>query len=407
MTGYACPMPTINLNQLRDEANALRGQLVAVRRDLHAHPELAFQEVRTAGIVADKLNQLGFEVQTGVGKTGVIGLLEGALPADKPLTLLLRFDMDALPIHEQVDVEFASQSEGKMHACGHDAHTSIGLAVAEMMARHRDQWAGVAKFVFQPAEEIGRGARAMIDDKVLESPQPDRALSVHVWSMMETGNVIMTDGPQMAGSRAFNIVVRGRGAHGATPQFGADPIVAAAQIITALQTIVSRNVDPLEGSVVTVGSIHGGSAANIIPDEVTMQGTIRAFTEEVLALLIKRIGEIVASVAAALGVSAEAKFTDDGTPPVSNDPAMSALVREIAGDLVGAANVHNGFRTMGAEDAAYFLKAAPGAYVIVGAGNKAKGMTEPHHSPRFQIDEDSLPLAVTLLTASAIKMLED
>ena len=384
----------------------MRGQLVAVRRDLHAHPELAFQEVRTAGIVADKLNELGFEVQTGVGKTGVVGVMEGTKPAGQPVTLLLRFDMDALPIHEQMNAEFKSQTDGKMHACGHDAHTSIGLTVAEMMAKHRDDWGGVAKFVFQPAEEIARGALAMINDGVLESPKPDRALSVHVWSMIETGNVVMTDGPQMAGSQSFSILVRGRGAHGATPQQGADPIVASAQIISALQTIVSRNVDPLESGVVTVGRIHGGSAHNIIPDSVEMEGTIRAFKEEVMALLAARIGEITAGVATALGVSAEVTFADDSTPPVVNDVAMASIVREVAGELIGESHVMNGYRTMGAEDAAFFLKAAPGAYVFVGAGNTAKGMTEPHHSPRFQIDEDSMPLAVTMLTASAIKIME-
>ncbi len=384
----------------------MRSRLVAVRRDLHAHPELAFQEVRTAGIVADALNQLGYEVQTGIGKTGVVGLLEGAKPAGNPITLLLRFDMDALPIHEQVDAAFKSQSDGKMHACGHDAHTSIGLAVAEMMAKHRDQWGGVAKFVFQPAEEVARGAKAMIIDGVLESPKPDRTLSVHVWSSMETGNIVMTDGPQMAGSQSYTIKVRGRGAHGATPQLGADPVVASAQIITALQTIVSRNVDPLESGVVTVGSIHGGSAGNIIPDEVLMQGTIRAFTEDVMAQLVKRIDEIATGIANALGVMVEVTFSDDSTPPVVNDAAMASIVREVAGELVGVERVYNGYRTMGAEDAAFFLKAAPGAYVFVGAGNKAKNMTEPHHSPRFQIDEDSMPLAVALLSASAIKMLE-
>lgn len=399
-------MPTFDLNHIRDEAEAMRDQLVAVRRDLHAHPELAFQEVRTASIVADKLNALGFEVQTGVGKTGVVGLMEGAKPADKPLTLLLRFDMDALPIHEQVNVDFKSQLDNKMHACGHDAHTSIGLGVAEMMAKHRDAWAGVAKFVFQPAEEIVGGARAMIDDGVLESPKPDRALSMHVWSKGEVGTVLMTDGPAMAGSDRFTLIVRGRGAHGASPQHGADPIVAAAQIITALQTIVSRNVDPLESGVVTVGSIHGGSAPNIIPDEVTLEGTIRAFKDDVMNMLVKRVHEIAEGVAKAMGVSAEVRFANAGTPPLVNDPAMAAIVREVAREIVGEKNVIGDDRTMGAEDAAFFLKAAPGAYAFVGAGNKAKGMTEPHHSPRFQIDEDSLPLAVTLLTASAIKMLE-
>jgi amidohydrolase len=391
---------------LRDESDALRDDLVAVRRDLHQHPELAFHEVRTAGIVADKLNQLGYEVQTGIGKTGVVGVLEGAKPSATPLTLLLRFDMDALPIHEQVDVPFKSEVDGKMHACGHDAHTSIGLGVATMMARHRDQWSGVAKFVFQPAEEIVGGAKAMIADGVLASPKPDRALSMHVDSMRPVGTIAMTDGPTMAASGAFKIAVRGRGTHGASPHLGADPVVAAAQIITALQSIVARNVDPLEQAVVTIGSIHGGSAPNIIPDFVDLQGTVRAFKDDVMQALRERIRDIVAGVASAMGVEASLSFSENGTPATVNDPAMAKIVRDLAVELVGADHVRDDHRTMGAEDASFFLQAAPGAYVFVGAGNDAKGMNEPHHSPRFQIDEDSLALSVALITASAMKMLE-
>lgn len=394
------------LTQLRDEAEAMRDQLVAVRRDFHQHPELAFQEVRTAGIVADKLNELGYEVQTGVGKTGVVGVIEGAKPTDAPLTLLLRFDMDALPIHEAVDVPFKSQTDGKMHACGHDAHTSIGLGVAEMMARHRDLWGGVAKFVFQPAEEIVGGAKAMIADGVLESPKPDRTLSMHVDSRRPVGTIAMTDGPTMAASGAYRISVRGRGTHGASPHLGADPIVASAQIITALQSIVARNVDPLEQGVVTVGSIHGGSAPNIIPDVVEMQGTIRAFKAEVMHMLRERITTIAEGIATSMGVEATVTYSEAGTPATVNDVAMAKIVRDLAVEMVGPEKVVNDHRTMGAEDASFFLEAAPGAYVFIGAGNEAKGMTEPHHSPRFQIDEDSLPVGVALLTASAIKMLE-
>ncbi len=396
----------IQLTQLREEADAMRDRLVTMRRDLHQHPELAFQEVRTAAIVADRLRELGYEVQTGIGKTGVVGVLEGGRPAGRPLTLLLRFDMDALPIQEAADVPFKSQHDGKMHACGHDAHTAIGLSVAELLARHRPWWGGVAKFAFQPAEEIVAGALAMIRDGVLENPKPDRVLSMHVWATEEVGTVGMTDGPTMAASGAYRIAVRGRGAHGASPHLGADPIVAVAHIITALQTIISRNVDPLDQGVVTVGSIHGGTAPNIIPDLVEMQGTIRAFRDEVMQLLRERIRQIAENVAQALGVAADVTFSEASTPATVNDPAMAQIVRQTAIELFGAERVRSDHRTMGAEDCAFFLQAAPGAYVFIGAGNKAKGMTEPHHSPRFQIDEDVLPVSVALLTASAMRMLE-
>ena len=401
----------IPLEQLQTEADAMRAEIVAIRRDFHQHPELAFEEVRTAGIVAHKLNQLGYEVQTGVGKTGVVGLIAGeggtgSLTTSKPITLLLRFDMDALPIHEQVDVPFKSMVEGKMHACGHDAHTAIGLGVAEMLAKHRADWGGIAKFVFQPAEEIVSGAKAMIADGVLNSPKPDRALSMHVWATEEMGTIGITDGPMMAASGAFRVQITGRGSHGASPDRGADPIVAASHIITALQTIVARNVNPLAAGVVTIGTIHGGSAANIIPDTVELSGTIRAFKAEVMQLLRQRVPAITDGIATAMGVSATVTFLEAGTPATSNDPAMAAIVRDVAKELVGIDHVQSDLRTMGAEDASFFLEAAPGAYVFVGAGNQAKGMTEPHHSPRFQIDEDALPLSVALITASAMKMLE-
>lgn len=395
----------IPLTRLREEAEAMREQLVAIRRDLHQHPELAFQEVRTAGIVADRLSRIGYEVQTGIGKTGVVAVLEGARQTSRPLTLLLRFDMDALPIQEAVDVPFKSINDGRMHACGHDAHTAIGLGVAEVLARHRDGWGGIAKFIFQPAEEIVAGAKAMIADGALENPKPDRALSMHVWATEDVGMIGMTDGPTMAASGAFRLIVRGRGSHGASPHQGADPIVAAAQIIGALQTIVARNVDPLDHGVVTVGSIHGGTAPNIIPDEVEMQGTMRAFKDEVMQLLRDRITAIAHGIAGGLGVEATVTFSENGTPATVNDPAMAKIVRDIAVQLVGADKVRDDHRTMGAEDASYFLQAAPGAYVFVGAGNSAKGMTAPHHSPRFQIDEDALPLSVALMSASAIEML--
>jgi len=385
----------------------MHGQLVAVRRDLHQHPELAFQEERTAGVVARRLGELGYEVRTGVGRTGVVGLMEGGATQAGFRTLLLRFDMDALPIHEQLDLPFKSMYEGKMHACGHDAHTAIGLGVAELMARHRDQWGGVAKFVFQPAEEIVSGALAMIEDGVLQDPTPSHTLALHLWAEEESGVIGVTDGPALAASDAYQIVVRGRGSHGALPHLGRDPVVAAAQIIVALQTIVARNLNPLSQGVVTVGSIHGGTAPNIIPDSVTLQGTIRAFSDEVMHLLRSRIERIAASVGDALGCEVDVNFSEKGTPATVNDPAVAALMRRIAAELVGSEHMRSDYRTMGAEDCAFFLRAAPGAYVFIGAGNRSKGITEPHHSPRFQIDEDALPTGVALMTAGAMSILND
>jgi amidohydrolase len=247
----------------------------------------------------------------------------------------------------------------------------------------------------------------MIADGVLENPKPTRALSMHVWSMEEVGKIGMTDGATMAAPDKFSITVKGRGTHGATPHEGLDPIVASAYIVTALQTIVTRSVNPLEPGVVTIGSIHGGSAANVIPDEVVMQGTIRAFSDEVMNTLRERIRSIVEHFGKSMGMVASVEFSGVDVPATVNDKAMAAVVRGVAKELVGEANVTSDHRTMGSEDCSYFLKAAPGAYVFVGAGNKAKGINEPHHSPRFQIDEDCLPISVALMTASAIKMLNE
>ncbi len=398
-------MNDLTTANLRGEAEAMRDALVAMRRDLHAHPELSFQEFRTAGIVAKTLSELGYEVQTGVGQTGVIGVLDGAAAGAQ--TLLLRFDMDALPIHEAADVTFRSTHDNVMHACGHDAHTTIGLGVARLLARHRDRWSGTIKFVFQPAEEIGQGAAAMIADGALLNPAPTRALSMHVWSTVPSGTIAITPGPTLAAIDIFDITLTGRGAHGASPQEGADPVVASAQIISALQSIVSRNVSPLDQGVVTVGSIHGGSAHNIIPDSVELKGTIRSFEAATLRQLKQRIGEIADGVARAMGVRASVAFSPGGGLPATvNDPAMAALVASVARELVPTERVLTDYRNTVSEDCALFLQAVPGAFAFVGAGNVAQGIDAPHHSPRFQIDEDALPLSVALMTASALRMLE-
>lgn len=398
---------TPSLDELKKQAENLQKQMVATRRDFHEHPELAFQEVRTAGIVAQRLGELGYEVQTGVGKTGVVAVLEGGGAASDQV-LLMRFDMDALPILESVDIPFKSKTEGIMHACGHDMHTAIGLGVAEIMAKNRSSWGGIAKFVFQPAEEIVAGAAAMIKDGALENPKPTRTLSMHVNSREHVGKIQMTDGPSMASGDAFDIHIVGQGTHGASPHLGKDPVLAAAQIITALQSVVSRNVDPLEACVVTIGAIHGGSAGNIVPDSVDLQGTLRTFKADIREMAMRRMHEIVEGVGGSLGCPAKLKFREHRVPATVSDAKWAALVRDNATQLVGKDNVDATHRTMGSEDCSWFLEAAPGAYVNIGAAMYAdQNKREPHHSPRFEISEDAMPIAVTLLSKTAIDMLKN
>lgn len=375
------------------EALALHPEMVARRRDLHRHPELAFEEVRTASIVANTLAELGLEVQTGVGRTGVVAILEGA--HDGP-TVLVRADMDALPIDEQNEADYVSTVPGKMHACGHDGHTAIGLAVARMLTGQQDEMHGHVKFVFQPAEEIGEGARAMVTDGVLENLRPDVSLGLHLWNTLPVGTVAVTPGPSMAAADIWDCTIFGKGGHGASPHETQDPIVAASQIVSALQTIVSRNVKPLDLAVVTVGSIHGGDAFNVIPPDVRLKGTIRTYTVETKELVHRRVNEVCEGVAASLGCHAEVRI-QPMTLAVDNDAAVSARVAEIAAEVVGAENVRHDERSMGSEDVSYFMQDVPGCYFFVGSANAERGLDYPHHNPRFDVDEDAMRIGAELL----------
>ncbi len=376
-----------------DEARARREQMLTLRRDLHQHPELAFQEVRTSGIVAERLTELGLEVQTGVGKTGVVGILEGN--EDGP-TVLVRADMDALPILEENEVDYVSQSDGVMHACGHDAHTTIGLTVAEILGGRRDQIKGRVKFVFQPAEEIGQGAKAMVADGVLGDPVPDVTLGLHVWNTLEVGKIAVVPGPSMASADIFTVTIEGSGGHGAQPQETRDPIVAAAQIVTAVQSIASRNIDPLDTAVISFGSIHGGSAFNVIPSRVEMKGTIRTFRKETKSLVHQRMHEIIEGMAAALGCTASVEI-NEMTIAVINDDDVSERVAGFAAEVVGAENVLDNERTMGSEDVSYLMDDIPGCYFFVGSGNEERNLTYPHHHPRFDIDEEVMVIGASVL----------
>jgi amidohydrolase len=377
--------------------------LISTRRDLHRHPEIGFEEHRTAGIVADRLRAAGYEVQTGIARTGVVGRLRGG--AGPGPTLLLRADMDALPVQEACTHDFVSTNPGRMHACGHDAHVAIGLAVAERLAARRDEVRGEIRYVFQPAEEGLGGARLMIEEGVLDGV--DAALGLHIWLGLPSGVVGVVAGPQMAGSQEFRITVQGRGGHGAMPHETVDAVYAASLLVVALQSIVARNVSPLDPAVVTVGALNAGSAPNIIADGAVLEGTMRFFDDETAQTLRSRVAAIAHSVCGGLGASADVSFRDLVFPPTRNDGDLVRLVVETAGEVVGPDRIRTdpGVITMGAEDFAEFSTRVPGCYFFVGARSEEKGATHPHHSPHFDICEDAMPVGVVMLERAALAYL--
>ena len=385
------------------QAHAMQDQLVAWRRDLHMHPEMGFEEIRTAGIVTEHLERLGYQVHTGIAKTGVVGVLQGARPGP---TVMLRFDMDALPIQEANQVAYSSQTPGVMHACGHDGHVAIGMGVAALLQRHRDELAGTVKLVFQPGEEGMNGAEVMVQEGALDKygPRPDAAFGLHLWTQSPLGQAGTTVGPMMAAADRWSLTIKGRGGHGAQPHQTADPLVATAHIISALQTIVSRNVNPQKTAVVTVGTVNGGTAFNIIPGQAELSGTIRTFEKKVREIILQRMEALCQGVAAGLGVEADLKV-DLLTPAVVNDAAMTSLMQQVAGEVLGQENMRDDLRTMGSEDMAYFMNEVPGSFMFLGAGNAARGLDYPHHNPRFDFDEAALPLGVSILVETATRFL--
>jgi amidohydrolase len=378
-------------------------ELIAVRRDLHQHPELGFEEVRTAGVVAAKLRALGLEPRTEVGRTGVMCTIRGGKPGR---TVLLRADMDALPIQEENDTPYRSQTAGKMHACGHDCHTSILLAVAKSLVAQQKDRAGTVVLCFQPAEELGGpkgGAEAMIQDGAL-APKPDAAFGLHVWQDLPLGVVGVTEGPWMAAVDEFTVTVKGKGAHAAMPQGSIDPVVCAAHMVTALQSLVSRNTDPFQQLVVSVTQLRAGSAFNIIPETAWFNGTIRLFDRELWTRVPGQFERVVKGVAAAFGCEAEILY-ERGNMPTVNDKAMCAFARAAATEVVGAANLRDDVRTMGGEDFSSFLARVPGVFIAVGSRNEGKGLVHEHHHPRFDVDEESLRIGAEILLRTALNYL--
>jgi len=374
---------------IRPAVQALADASVAVRRDLHEHAELSTEEHRTQALILERLRLLGLDDVRTCADTGATALVRGTKPGPN---LLWRSDIDGLPLVEETGLPFASR-EKAMHACGHDGHVAIALAMAEVLQRSRDSLAGSVRFAFQPAEEHVGGARRMIAEGIMESPKVDHAYGLHIWAPIPAGEVRVTPGPVFAAATHLRIIIRGHGGHASAPHQTVDPIVVAAQAIVALQTVVSRAVDPEQTAVFTIGRIEGGVRGNIIPNEVMMSGTIRTFEAAVLKKVLDRVDDILRGVTSAFG--AEYQFDTSTLPAVVNDPASAALVAGVASALLGPEHVGES-RTTGGDDMAYFLEAAPGAYFMLGGGNAAGGITWPHHHPKFDFDEACLPIGIEL-----------
>ncbi|APB35162.1 amidohydrolase [Gloeomargarita lithophora Alchichica-D10] len=385
---------TTSIAPIRPAIHALQPQLVQWRRGLHQRPELGFREVETAARVAELLRQWGYEPQTGIAHTGVMAVISGAKPGS---VLGLRADMDALPIQELNTVPYRSQIAGVMHACGHDGHTAILLGVAHYLAHHREHLRGTVKLIFQPAEEGPGGAKPMIECGVLENPRVEAMFGLHLWNDLPAGAVGVRSGALMAASDFFRCHIQGRGGHGAKPQQTVDALLVAAQAVVALQSLVARQISPLEPAVVTVGELHSGHARNVIADQATFGGTVRYFNPELAGVIPQKLEAIIQGICQAYGATYQLDY-EYLYPPLVNHPAMADLVRTVAQAVVEPGlGLMPDCQTLGGEDMAFFLQEVPGCYFFLGSANPLKGLDFPHHHPRFDFDEAVLSLGVELL----------
>lgn len=361
--------------------------LIALRRDFHRHPELSFQEKRTADIIAERLHAAGFDVKTGIGgTTGVLALLHGEQPGR---TIAWRADIDALPLKELLDAPFASATPGVMHACGHDGHTAIAITMAEILAAWRSQLSGTVVMLFQPAEEVFGGAKPMIEAGVLDHPRVEEVYGLHLTTQMPVGQVSVRPGPSMASADFFDVEIQGKGGHGAYPHLSVDPITVAANILLGMQNLVSREVAAQETAVLTVGQIVAGTKHNIIPATATMRGSLRTFNETIREQIIERLGTFVTSIAHAYQAEAHLSLQGSGCPPVINHGDASAFVHRCAVDELGPEAVKEGDSVMASDDMSLFLQQRPGCYFRVGIG-PADGPPRPHHAPEFEMHEGGL-----------------
>lgn len=390
----AVPLSTsVRLDSIRLTIASLHPQLIDWRRRLHQQPELGFREHQTADFIRQKLATWGIPYQSGIAGTGIVARIDGARPGP---VLGIRADMDALPIHELNETPYRSQRDGVMHACGHDGHVAIALGTACYLAKNPDSFAGTVKIIFQPAEEGPGGAKPMIEAGALTNPQVDAMIGLHLWNNLPLGTVGVRNGPLMAATELFTCRIQGKGGHGAIPHQTVDSIVIGAQVVSALQTIVSRNVDPLKSAVVTVGQFHAGSARNVIADSAEISGTVRYFDRGYDGFFAQRLEQIVAGICQANGATYQFDY-QALYPPVVNDAAITDLVRAVAMAVVETSTeVVPECQTMGGEDMSFFLEQVPGCYFFLGSANPVRGLDYPHHHPRFDFDESVLPMGVEM-----------
>jgi amidohydrolase len=387
--------------QLLDEAKELSSWMVGIRRQLHRHPELMYQEVKTSQLIRETLDRLGIKYRYPVAVTGVVATIGSG---DGPC-VGLRADMDALPVHEEADVDFKSEIHNRMHACGHDCHTTMLLGAARLLKQHEAELRGTVKLIFQPAEEGGAGADRMCREDVLENPKVDRIFGLHVWPWMTTGVVSGASGVVLAAAGAFEITLTGKGGHGAVPHLAVDPVVCAAKLIVELQTIVSRESDPFSPTVVTVGSIHGGEAMNVIPEKVKLTGTYRSLTSAGLEALKRRIEEVAVGVAATNRCQATISHPFPDYPATTNDPACWTAARKAAESLIGKANVLDATPILGGEDFAFYQERIPGCFSFLGVSAPEWSERFACHHPRFKVDETALPIGAAWHAQTAMDAL--
>ena len=384
---------TTDFSAVRPEIRALQADLVTWRREIHQRPELGFQENITAAFIAERLTEWGVAHEGAIAKTGIVAIITGTANNTGPV-LGIRADMDGLPVQELNEVDYCSVHDGKMHACGHDGHVAIALGTARYLQTHRDQFAGTVKIIFQPAEEGPGGAKPMVEAGVLKNPDIDALVGLHLWNNLPLGTLGVRSGPMMAATEFFHCTIQGKGGHGAIPQQTVDAVVVGAQVVSALQTIVARNIDPLKSAVVTVGEFKAGTAVNVIADSAFLSGTVRYFDVDYGELIPERLEQVIAGVCAAHGASYQLDY-HKLYPPVVNDRAITDLVRSVALSVVETpAGVVPECQTMGGEDVSFFLQAVPGCYFFLGSANTDKGLAYPHHHPRFDFDETALGVGV-------------
>ena len=393
----------MDYHKIKDESMSISDWIISIRRELHEHPELMYEEFKTSKLIRRELDKLEISYKHPIAETGVLASIgNGNGPC-----VALRADMDALPIHEETDVSFKSKIDGKMHACGHDCHVSMLLGAAKLLKGKEDQINGTVKLLFQPAEEGGAGGKLMREEGALKNPAVERIFGLHVWPQMPSGQIGSREGTFLAATSSLSLTVKGVGGHAAVPQLTKDPVLTSARIITNLQSIISRELDPLDSGVVSITVINGGNASNVIPSEVNVKGTLRSLTMDGLKELQKRVKEITEGIAQTHGCEAIVEYVGNDYPPTVNDSDMWKFAKKIGIELLGDENVSDLDAVMGGEDFAYYTEKVKGCFVVLGMNNPDIDATYSVHHPMFKADEDALHIGTALHTIFALKSLEE